>query len=355
MLNRWNGLTKEAINDDILIRHYSETLTYLSALLQQLSYVCIVAVGAYIVTTSYTLTMGGLIACSILSGRVLAPVAAIPNLLVQWGRAKIAVEDLENVFALELDNHDVENPLLPENISPSLACQEVKFSYRQRHNVIDIPNLQIAAGEKVAIIGSIGAGKSTLLKLFSGMYRPQEGNILFGGMDIHQIDRNLICESISYVPQEIKLFAGTLRENLIFGLPNIGDEEILDACDASGLSILVRNHPKGLDFIVPEGGGIMSGGQKQLIALTRLLLTSSKLWLLDEPTASMDEMAEKQLLDAINQRLSPEHTMVFVTHKPNLLWVVDRVIVMTPQGVKFDGPRDYVMEMLGQDKRKDLK
>jgi ATP-binding cassette subfamily C protein LapB len=346
ILSRWNALTEDAIHDDMLIRHYSEFSNYLAAFLQQISYMALVATGAYLISTTNTLTMGGLIAVTILSGRVLSPIAMIPNLLVQWGRTKIAIKDLDNVYALQSDNEGISRPLSPVNMNPSFACQNIQFGYGKDAASIKVANLSIQAGEKVAILGTIGSGKSTLLKILAGLYMPQEGSVQVSGVDMQHISRNRLSESIGYLPQNVKLLSGTLRDNLVLGLVRISDEDIIEAAYKTGLIHLINSLPQGIDTLVPEGGESVSGGQKQLIALTRMILASPSAWLLDEPTASMDEGTERSMLQLLRNQIGSDQTLVLVTHKPVLLGLVNRIIVMTPQGIVIDGPRDAVLQQL---------
>lgn len=346
ILSRWNTLAEDSIYDDIKIRHYSEMSTYIAGFLQQLSYISLVSMGAFLVSKTNDLTMGGLIATTILSGRVLSPIAMLPSLLVQWGRTKIAVEDLDRVYALDCDNEGVSRPLSPSLMSPHFHCDNVVFAYNDESPTIRINKLTITPGERVAVLGMIGSGKSTFLKLISGLYKPQEGKILTNGVDIQHISRNRLNEMIGYLPQSVKLISGTLRDNLLLGLVGVTDEEIIEAAKKSGSINLINTLAQGLDTIIPEGGESVSGGQKQMIAMTRLLLMNPQAWFLDEPTANMDESTEQLILESINQTLHPESTLIVVTHKPALLRLVNRVIVMTPQGIVMDGPRDEVLKKL---------
>lgn len=343
---RWNALTEDAIHDDITIRHYSELSNYLAAFWQQVSYMALVATGAYLIATTDTLTMGGLIAVTILSGRVLSPIAMIPNLLVQWGRTKIAIKDLDTVYALESDNEGVDRPISPSNLTPSFVCQNIRFSYAKDSAMVNVSSLSIKAGEKVAILGAIGSGKSTLLKILSGLYMPQEGSVQLGGIQMQHIVRSRLCESLGYLPQSVKLLSGTIRDNLSLGLVGISDESIIEASQQTGLIHLINALPQGLDTLVPEGGESVSGGQKQMIALTRMVLASPKAWLLDEPTASMDEGTERSIVQLLQRQIGSDQTLVLVTHKPTLLKLVDRIIIMTPQGIVLDGPRDAVLQQI---------
>jgi len=346
LLSRWNGLSEDAVFDDIQIRRYSEMATFMAGFFQQLSYISVVAMGAYLVSTTDQLTMGGLIATTILSGRVLSPISMLPNLLVQWGRTKISIEDLDNVYGLALDNEGVDKPLNPEALQAHFRCEHLRFAYGEHAPAVNIEKLTIAQGEKVAILGTIGSGKSTLLKILAGLYHPTEGKVYLDNMDMQQISRNRLNEIIGYLPQHVKLISGTLRDNLLLGLVGINDEQIIDAATQTGLILLINVLPQGLDTPVPEGGESVSGGQKQMIALTRLVLTDAKAFLLDEPTANMDDGTERQVIRTIQNKLTPERTLIVVTHKPALLALVDRIIVITAQGVVKDGSKESVLKQL---------
>lgn len=348
VLNRWNALTEDALNDDIAIKHYSELASHIAALLQQLSYVLLVAVGAYLASTTDKVTMGSLIAVSILSGRVLAPLASLPNIFVQWARAKMSTNDLDRIYALPLDNEGQAKPLTPSILNPSYLCKNIKFQYNQESRPININNLVINAGEKIAILGAIGSGKSTILKILSGLYRPTEGTILLDGIDISKISKDILSNIIGYLPQDIKLISGTLRDNLTLGLMGINDADIIEASKKTGLIILLNALPKGLDSVVPEGGNNVSGGQKQLIALTRLLLAKPKIWLLDEPTANIDDASEAKIIQILAQQIATDETLILVTHKPSLLRLVNRIIIVTAEGIVMDGPKETVLTELSK-------
>lgn len=352
VMNKWSQLTEDAINDDIHIKHYTDISGFLATFSQQISYVAVVAFGAYLIATTTDITMGSLIAITILSNKVFAPIGQLPNLFVQWGKAKIAVEDLNNIYTLEKDNEGVPRPITYKLNSYDLRCENIKFGYMEDSIVLNVPSLKINKGEKVAILGVIGTGKSTLLKILAGLYKPTQGKVFLDSIDMHQIARNNISETIGYLAQETKLFSGTLRDNLSIGIVGITDEQIINAAKKTGLINLISSLPNGLDTEVPEGGESVSGGQKQLIALTRMIVASSDILLLDEPTASMDEGTERFILNVLKQNLKEEQTMVVVTHKPILLNLVDRIIVLAPQGIVMDDKKEVVLNTLAKNAAK---
>lgn len=346
LLGRWNTLSHQSMEESLEVKHLNDMSTHVLATLQQIAYVGLVAVGAWVAITSKDLTSGGIIACSILSGRILTPINAIPGLLVQWAHAKAALANLDRLFELQGDNHDVLHPLRPERLDGRIEMRDVQFAYTGQPFPMSVRHLRIEAGEKVALFGPIGSGKSTLLRLICGLVRPQRGAVLVNDLDTQHISAERRAELIGYLPQQVYLFGGTLRENLLAGLPNLSEAALLVGCEATGLKAFIASHPEGLDRRIEEGGGGLSGGQRQLIGITRLLLAKPQMWLLDEPTAAMDGATENQCLSALLSTIRPEQTLVLVTHKPKLLSLVQRIIVVTAEGVAMDGPRDQIIAQL---------
>lgn len=345
-LSRWLDVMNITIKNDLDMKHTNDNLTYFTQMLQQVSYVGIVIVGSFVVMQG-DMTMGGLIACSILGGRVLAPVMAIPNLLVQYSHAKAAKLNIETLFSLEQDNQGVAYPLSPTRIKGSYQCNDLVFNYQGNDRpALDIHQLVIKPGERIAILGPIGSGKSTLLKVLSGLYAPTKGQVLLDGLDIHQISRETLSERLGYLQQDHRLFQGTLRENLLIGMATPNDDILQDALNKTGLINLVSSHSSGLDLPISEGGKGLSGGQKQLVAFTRLLLTKPDVFLLDEPTASMDNRQEQRCLQVLRHELTEGQTFIVSTHKTALLELVDRLIIMDNHRIIVDGPKQAVLDDL---------
>ena len=344
-LAKWLHVSNEAMRQDHQMRQVGELTSYLSASLQQIGYVGIVALGALTVIRG-DMSMGALIACSIIGGRVMAPIVTLPAMMVQYAHAQAARRTLQAFFKLGIDYQDIKKPLFPALLRGDYELKSVNYCYSANIPALSIDQLKIYAGEKVGILGAIGSGKSTLLKVISGLYRPTQGRVLLDGLDIKQIHRQALGKSIGFLQQDHRLFEGTLRDNLFIGMVPPSDDIIAQALAKSGLSRLVAAHPRGLDLPIFEGGKGLSGGQRQLVAFTRLLLAEPRIFLLDEPTANMDSHQESMCLDFLMEQRATDKTMVVVTHKPSLLKLVDRLVVMVEGKVVLDGPRDKVLAHL---------
>jgi ATP-binding cassette subfamily C protein LapB len=364
-LERWQSLNESLSTNELALRHATTQSAAAVQSVQQLTYIAMIAAGAVAIGAG-ELTMGGLIACSIISGRAMQPIAMMSNLISQWAQARTSLRSLDAIMALPSDGPDEfgARPLIPEQTSGELAIEDVRYVYGSRIDAnlrragaeavqgatdlvaLNVPKLRIAAGERVAILGPVGSGKSTLIKVLSGLYRPQSGRVFLGGLDMALLAPEFVREHVGYLPQDVRLFQGTLRENLTIGLPSPSDEQILQAARLTGLEQAIAAHPKGLSLEISEGGRGLSGGQRQLVGLTRLLIAQPSVVLLDEPTASMDSDLERFVMGRLASHLRQDAVLVIVTHKAALLQHVSRILVVDRGRLALDGPRDAVLARL---------
>ena len=342
LLARWRLLTRAIATNELAIRNLSVLSTNITQSVQQFNYVGIVAVGAYAITQG-DLTMGGLIACTIISGRALGPLTQVPSMVVQWQHASIALKALDGIMAMPSEREHDQQLVLPQDCLGEVQAEGLGFSYDNGVTVLDVPALALRAGERVAVLGAVGCGKSTLIKILSGLYRPQQGKVYLDGVDMSHLAPSFVREHLGYLPQDVRLFEGSLRDNLTLGLPNPSDSQILRAATMTGLDHAIRQHPKGLSLPISEGGRGLSGGQRQLVGLTRMLIAQPRVLLLDEPTASMDNRTETVVMRHLFQQIPKESSIILVTHKLSLLEHVRRVIVMDKGKIVADGPRDVVL------------
>ncbi|MBX2831791.1 MAG: ATP-binding cassette domain-containing protein [Rhodospirillales bacterium] len=344
---KWQSLSEQTVDETIETKKLSELSTFIAGAIQQISYVLLVSAGAYLAMSDGGITIGAIIACSILSGRILTPINMIPGLLVQSAHSKAALQNLDALYRLPVENQTVDNPLVPEIIQPDFKFDRVEFSYAGQQSSLSFDKFHIYEGQKVGVVGAVGCGKSTLLKLLSGECAPSHGHLLVGGIDIQHIDPGRRVELISYLPQQTRLFGGTLRDNLTLGLPHVEDQKLLEAAEKTGLMQVISGRHEGLDTPIHEGGSGLSGGQAQLVAVTRSILSDAKVWLLDEPSASLDETFEAKCIAALAGRIGAEDTLVLVTHKAALLSLIDRLIVLGSDGqIVMDGPKSAVLQKL---------
>lgn len=346
MLARWNRLVEAVERDDYDMKRLSAVAQSASAMVQQIAYVALIAWGAIEIINGQ-MTSGALIACSIISGRVNGPlVIQLPGMIVQATHAKAALKGLDSFLKLPVDREPEVDYLRPTNLKNNLRLDDVAFTYPGARSGITVQKMQIAPGERIAIIGPVGSGKSTLLKILAGLFPPQKGGIDLSGLDMGQIAEDRLRHHIGYLGQEFRLVNGTLKEQLTLGISDPGDDALIAAAQATGLNKLIASHPMGLDLTISEGGRGLSGGQRALAGLTRLLLARPKLWLLDEPTAALDQESEEQALRAVISSLSQDDTLVLVTHKLQLLSLVQRVIVVINGQIVIDGPTAEVLQKL---------
>ena len=343
---RWRNLTLDISSSELKTKLITSIATSSTQTVHQLSYVGVIAVGAYLISQG-DITMGALIACSIISGRALTPLAQIPSLIVKWKQAKIALNVLDQIMAMPSEQN-ADRHVVPDACTGHISVSELAFSYDINARPLEVAKLDIKPGDRIAVLGAVGSGKSTLLKLLAGLYRPKAGRAFLDGTDMQLIAVEFLREQIGYLPQEVRLFNGSLRENLVLGLPVLSDSQILATCQKTGLDSVIRSHYQGLDIMISEGGKGLSGGQRQLVGLTRMLLAKPKVILLDEPTASMDGALEAKVMDYLFEKVDDNSVVIMATHKSAAMKHVNRIIVVEGGRVAIDGPRDKVIEELNR-------
>lgn len=346
-INKWNGINQRAGEFDIKIKNYTLLSNNLSQLIQQITYVSIVGFGVYLISEG-DISMGALIAVTIIAGRALSPLSQIANVMVQWQQAKAALSGLESIVNAKVDGQlPYGLPLVkPEVINGEIQLSEVEVAFNDVRT-LHIPNLIIPKGARVGVIGGIGSGKSTLLKVLSGLWKPTRGRAFLSSMDMSHLDPNILRDNVFYLAQDSRLFSGTLKDNLTVGLSKKpSDDQLLAIAKETGLDKLIHYHPRGMGLMIDEGGKGLSGGQRQLLSITRMLLRKPKVMLLDEPTAALDGQTEVKAMQAISNHLEKDQTFVLVTHKLSLLDYVDLLIVVEKGQVVMYGPKKEVLSRL---------
>ncbi len=350
---RWDFFTAKSSYSSIKVKDISNFVVNLVTALQQLNTVFLVLYGTYLIHAEEVfsrITMGALIAAVILSGRALAPLGQIAGLAIRFQQAWVALKGVDAIIQRPIEKSSDRDYVSLKQVKGELNFTNVAFQYSDEDApVLKNFNLRVQPGEKVAILGRIGSGKSTALKLAVNQYRPTEGSITLDNINLQQLDPYYLRNQVLLLEQNPRLFLGTLRDNLDIARTDSypSDQTLLLALQRLGLMNFIRSHPRGLDMPLGENGQGLSGGQRQAIALARMMLKDPKVVLLDEPTHSFDQQYELQALNAIAQ-WAANRTLVVVTHRLSALRLVNRVVVVEGGKIVMDGPRDAVLQKLSE-------
>jgi ATP-binding cassette subfamily C protein LapB len=341
----WEEATGDIATHSLESRKLSSSIAVVTNLLVQLNMVCIVIVGFYQVI-QLELTMGGLIACVILGSRSIAPVSQLASLIINYQQTKTAYDSLNQLMNLDVERPEgkrfVRRPLFEGDI----YFKNVSFKYPEAEtDALAGFTLKLNPGEHVGIIGRVGSGKTTLNSLVMGLYPVTGGSLTIDNIDINQIDPADLRRSIAYLSQDVELMQGTIRDNIVLKDPQADDEQIIKASHIAGVDLFVNLLPKGFDTIIGERGLLLSGGQRQCIALARTLLLEEPIIILDEPTNSMDNTTESIIRKRLYEH-TRDKTLIMTTHKTAMLDLVERLVVIDNGRVLMDGPKEQVIEKL---------
>ena len=316
-------------------------------LMQQLVNIAVIIVGVYELSAG-NMSMGGIIAASMLSGRAMAPLGQVAGLMMQYQSARTSLASVNTHMELPVERPEGASFVHRATFSGEIEFKDVSFCYPGRDEaVLKKVSFKLKAGEKVGIIGRIGSGKTTIEKLVLGLYQPTEGSVFVDGIDARQIDPAELRRAIGFVPQDVTLFYGTLKHNIAMGAPFADDSAILAAAELAGVKEFADTHPQGFEMPIGERGESLSGGQRQAVAIARAMLNDPPILLLDEPSSSMDHQSEEGLKQRL-RRFAATKTIILVTHRTSLLDLVDRLIVLDQGRIVADGPKAQVVEALQQ-------
>ena len=293
--------------------------------------------------------MGGLIACSMLSSRAVAPLAQIAQLLSRLTSARTAYRQLDGLM-MQPSEVPKGSPLRPKTVQGLIEFRNVSFRYPgAAENALHNINLTIRPGERVALLGKVGSGKSTIARLTLGLYQPSDGLVQIDGTDLRQMDLAHVRSMIGTALQESVLLTGSVRDNIVLDRPGIDDEEMMRAARLSGSHEFLGRIANGYDLVLADRGESLSGGQRQSISLARALVGRPGMLVFDEPTSAMDTESEASLID----RIAPEiegRTLLLITHRMSLLRFVNRIVLMRDGKILADGPRDEILRRMNPPK-----
>ncbi len=305
--------------------------------------ILILGFGAYLVIGG-ELTSGGMIAASILLGRGLAPVE---QAIGAW-KQMVAGRDAAGRLNRLLERVPAPPPAMPLPVpSGRLACEQVSFTPRAAERpVLNGVTFAVEPGDAVGIIGPSAAGKSTLCKILVGSWRPTHGHARLDGADLFTWPAEQLGPHIGYLPQDVELFGGSVRDNIARLAERPEPEAVIDAAMTAGVHDIILRLPKGYETEIGEGGSFLSGGQRQRLGLARALYRRPKLIVLDEPNASLDAEGEESLLAAMARAKGWGATVVIVAHHPRILRAVDKLLLLRDGRCELFGARDAVLARL---------
>ncbi len=343
----WERFIGRTAKTSMKARFISTLGVNVSSLTQNMVSVLVVVVGVYQISAG-NLTTGALVAASLLSARAMAPLGQVASLLVRLHSSFMSLRSLDKLMKTPLERPEGKAFLHRPMIRGEIEFRDVNFAYPgQSQAALNGVSFRVQAGEKIGIIGRIGSGKSTLARLMTALYRPNGGAVMLDGTDIRQIDPSDLRRNIGYVPQDAFLFFGSISDNIALAAPNVSPQSILRAANIAGVDDFVKRHPEGFDMQVGENGRNLSGGQREAVTIARALLLDPPVLVMDEPSGAMDSNSENMLKQRLRAVMA-DKTLLLVTHRPSMLELVDRVIVIDGGRILADGPRDHVLRTLNE-------
>ena len=330
LLDRWEKAVRQHAGVSLRQRLVATISVTAANTANMISYAGVVVAGVFAIA-AHNLTMGGLIACSILAGRAVAPLTGIAQLLTRLNATRTAYREIDK-FMCRPSEGPAGKGLQMDHVDGALEFRDVDFRYPGAAELaLTGVNLTVKPGEHIALIGPIGSGKSTIARLLLGLYEPTSGLVMIDGCDLRQL-----------APDMIRARIGAL-----FGRDGFGDDEMLRTAQVSLAHEFIARIPNGYDLRLADRGEGLSGGQRQSIAMARALVGKPPIMVLDEPTSSVDGDTEAKLMQNLKTEFEGR-TLVLITHRPSLLALVTRVIVMSQGRVFLDGPPEAITQKIKQ-------
>jgi ATP-binding cassette subfamily C protein LapB len=346
----WKQMTGDIASYSMKSRLIAGITQTTAATLGTLAYVSAIVVGVTQIEAG-NITMGALIACTILGGRVIQPIAQSVQLLMQWQHAREGLDMVDQLLETTPARTPDQSVLAPATLDNQIELRDVQFAYPDAPVLrLNLPTLQFNPGDRVVVAGLNGCGKSTLLKVLAGLYKPGQGSIRIGSVDLWELDPMIVNERIGYLPQDVHLFRGTLKSNMQLA-GGINDEHLVNTAQQLGIDRIAADNPRSMGLPISEGGQGLSGGQKQLTGLSRLFLSRPRIWLLDEPTANLDDEAEQRVIKQLGETLRHDDILIMTTHRTRLFSLANRMLVMKAGRVVADDKPGDIMNRLQRQRK----
>jgi len=341
----WQQMLGHTSNWQLKTKVITNSVANFSSFIVQMVVVGVIILGVYRVSDGL-ISMGGIIAAVMLSSRAVGPMAKIASLMTRYNQTVSSLRQLDGIMNQESEFENKGHLPSRAKLEGHIVLEHVNFNYPDIEKPAIYPlSLKVSPGEKIAIIGRNGSGKTTLAKLVLGLFQPKLGSIRYDGMHQGQLHPSDLRRNIGYLPQDIVLFHGSIKDNILFGTKQVTEYQLMRAVQLSGVNLFTDMESQGLELQVGEGGLSLSRGQRQAVALARAILNDPQMLLLDEPTASLDARAEKLFIKSMKQT-AENRTLLLITHKMHLLELVDRIIVLDNGRLVADGAKEVILEQL---------
>jgi len=341
----WEEAVGENAQRSYEYKKKSSSMHAIIQLLARLNIIAVIISGVYLISQN-EMTIGGLFAFILLSRRAIGPIGMLAGIAQGYYQAKTSFKQIDKLMKLDVEHPNSHNFIQKKDFDGKIEFRNVSFNYKDDpKEVLHDISFTINPGEKVAFLGEMGSGKTTALKLILGLYEPQSGSIYIDDLELKQINPSNIRKNIGYISQEIVLFHGTLKDNIIIKNPEADDTRILKACHYSGVDEIIKKHPHGFDMAISERGDNLSQGQRQSVGIARALIDEHPIYLMDEPTSAFDSKHEKQLITKLKDA-TKDSTLILITQRLSLLSMVDRIIVFQNGRIYADDTKENILKML---------
>lgn len=343
--NTWQQMLGHTSSWQLKTKMITNSVTNFASFILQMISVAVLVLGVYRVSDGL-ISMGGIIAAVMLTSRAVSPMARVAALMTRYNETVSSLRQLDAIMEQEDEFENKGQLASRPQLEGNIVVENIGFNYPSINKPALHPlSIKIRSGEKIAIIGRNGSGKSTLAKLLLGLFKPTLGSIRYDGLHQGQVHPSDLRRNFGYLAQDIVLFHGTIKDNILFGTRQVTEYQMMRAAALSGVSMFTDLGPEGLDLQVGEGGKSLSRGQRQSVALARAILNDPKILLLDEPTASLDARAEQQFMRFMEQT-AKDRSLILITHKMHLLKLVDRIIVLDGGRLVADGDKETILAKL---------
>jgi ATP-binding cassette subfamily B protein len=345
-INRLNGITIKILGLELKKVRYIRSISFIQGTFVNLLRSCILFLLLYLIFAD-TLTLGDLFSLQIYSFFIFGPLQELGNIISVYREAEVSLDNFQAILNTPVEAKPL-HPVAVKGIE-TLAFKEVSFKHQTASNkALDNISFTTQKGETIAFVGPSGSGKTTLVKLLVGLYHPQEGEILYNGNTDRSIDLDQLRSQIGFVTQDTQLFAGTIKENLLFVAPNATDKECLDVLNKAACQTLLARADKGIDTMIGEGGVKVSGGEKQRLSIARALLRKPSLLVFDEATSSLDSLTEDEISNTVRElSIHQSHVTIIIAHRLSTIMHADKIFCLERGKIIEQGKHDELLHQKG--------